>query len=62
VTKDVPAYAVVGGNPARVLKYRYTQSQIESLLKIKWWEWDIETIRQRIQDFKNIDVFIAKYS
>ena len=37
VTKDVPPYAVVAGVPAKVLKYRFTESQIENFLKIKWW-------------------------
>lgn len=61
VTKDVPPFAVVGGNPARILKYRYPSRQIESLLKIKWWEWDHAKICENIQDFKNIDKFIEKY-
>ena len=38
VTKDVPAYSVVGGNPASVLKWRFTGDQIEKLLKNPWWE------------------------
>lgn len=38
VVKDVPAYAVVGGNPAKVLKYRFSQRQIVSLLGNPWWE------------------------
>ena len=37
VTKDVPPYAIVGGNPARVLKYRFSPDIIEKLLKIQWW-------------------------
>ena len=39
VTKDVPPYAIVGGNPARVIRYRHTPEQIEALLQIKWWDW-----------------------
>jgi tetrahydrodipicolinate N-succinyltransferase len=38
VVKDVPAYAVVGGNPAQLLKYRFEWDQIEKLLKNPWWE------------------------
>jgi chloramphenicol O-acetyltransferase type B len=37
VTKDVPAYAVVGGVPATIIKYRFGQQDIDVLLKIKWW-------------------------
>jgi acetyltransferase-like isoleucine patch superfamily enzyme len=38
VTKDVPPYAIVAGNPAKVVKYRFTEEQIEKLLSIAWWE------------------------
>ena len=44
VTKDVPPYAIVGGNPARIIKYRFTESVIKELLDSKWWEWDDEKI------------------
>ena len=39
VTKDVEPYAVVGGNPAELIKYRFTSDKIEELLKLKWWDW-----------------------
>ncbi|MDL0087811.1 hypothetical protein [Campylobacter gastrosuis] len=39
VTKDVPPYAVVGGSPARILKYRFDESTIKRLLALKWWEY-----------------------
>jgi acetyltransferase-like isoleucine patch superfamily enzyme len=45
VTKDVPPYAVVGGNPARILKYRFQEDIIKDLLETKWWELPIESIR-----------------
>lgn len=44
VTKDVPPYAIVGGNPAKILKYRYSQEVIERMLKLKWDAIDIEKI------------------
>ena len=39
VIKDVPAFAVVAGNPARIVRFRHTERQRESLLKIAWWDW-----------------------
>ena len=49
VTKDVPPYAIVGGNPATVIKYRFSETQIEQLLDLKWWDWSIEKITQQVQ-------------
>ena len=49
------------GNPGKVHHYRFNEDQIESLQRIKWWEWDDPTIRARIEDFKDINVFIEKY-
>ena len=46
VVQDVPPYAVVGGNPSKLIKYRFTQDVIDELLKIRWWEWDLESIKQ----------------
>lgn len=61
VTKDVPPYAIVGGNPAKIIRYRFDKETIEALLKIRWWEWDIEEIIQAtpilMQD--NIQSFIS---
>ena len=44
VNGDVPPFAVVGGTPARVLKYRFTPRQIEVLQRVRWWDWDRETM------------------
>lgn len=41
VTKDVPPYAIVGGSPARVLKYRFPEKIIERLLAFRWWQFDL---------------------
>ena len=48
VTKDVPAYSVVVGNPARVVKYRFSEKIIEELLKIQWWNWPIDVLKRNI--------------
>jgi len=44
VASDVPPYAVVGGNPARVIRYRHAEADIARLLELRWWDWPIETI------------------
>jgi acetyltransferase-like isoleucine patch superfamily enzyme len=61
VTKDIPPYSVAVGNPAKVIKYRFTKTQIKKLLKIKWWEWEDNVIKERIEDFLNVSGFIKKY-
>lgn len=48
VTKAVPPYAVVGGNPAQVIRYRFDEATIEALLTIQWWHWDIEKITRHL--------------
>lgn len=46
VVKDIPDYAVVGGVPARIIKYRFSEAQIRKLNQLKWWEWeDAELIK-----------------
>lgn len=50
VNKDVPPYAVVAGNPARVVKYRFNEELITELLNVKWWNWEIDKIK-RNKDF-----------
>lgn len=44
VRRSVPPYAIVAGNPARVLGFRFSPEQIEALLRIKWWDWPIDRI------------------
>ena len=62
ITKDVPDYAVVGGDPARIIKYRYTPEQIFALNKIAWWNWNDDEIRERFEDFYlPIEKFVDKY-
>lgn len=48
VIHDVPPYSVVAGNPARIMRYRFEPEKIEQLLKLRWWQWDIELIRTKV--------------
>lgn len=49
VVKDVPAYSIVGGNPAVEIKSRFSKLQIEQLLTLKWWNWKEEKVKESIQ-------------
>ena len=64
VVKDVEAYSITGGNPAKLIKYRFTQEQIKKLLDIKWWNWSIEKINENLSLLcsNNIDDFINKHT
>ena len=61
VTKNVPPYAVVAGNPARIIRYRFPNDIINKLEKIKWWEWEDKKIFENKRDFNNINDFIATF-
>lgn len=48
VTKDVPPYSIVGGNPAKLIRKRFDDETIELLLQLQWWNWDAKTITKHI--------------
>lgn len=58
VTKDVPAYAVVAGIPAKVLRYRFSEEQIGLLQRFKWWEQDEAWLKENALLLQNIDKMI----
>jgi len=60
VTKEIPPYAIVGGVPAKVIKYRFEKNEIEKLLELKWWDMDIEYFKNNFSKFHNINDFLIK--
>lgn len=61
VVKSVPPYAIVGGNPAKFIKWRFDEKIIESLLRIKWWDWDIDKIHDNFQYFNRVEEFVEMF-
>lgn len=56
VVKDVAPYTIVGGNPAREIRKRFADDVIEKLLRLKWWDWDIEKITRNVQLLTDADI------
>lgn len=62
ISKDVPDYAIVVGNPGKIVKFRFSNDTIDKLLNLKWWEWPDEKIKTALPDFYNdVDKFLEKY-
>ena len=63
VTKDVPAYAVVVGNPARILRQRFDNETGARLMALAWWDWSHDRLRDALKDFREmpIEAFLSKY-
>jgi len=60
VTKDVKPYSIVGGIPARLIRYRFCMEDIEYLLNFKWWNKDINWLKDNSKYFNNIELFINR--
>lgn len=56
VVQDVAPYSVVGGNPAKEIKMRFDRDSIERLLRLKWWDWDVEKITRNVGHLTDLDV------
>jgi phosphonate metabolism protein (transferase hexapeptide repeat family) len=63
VTKDVPAYTIVAGNPARIVRRRFDERVSERLTALAWWNWSHDKLRTALPDFRNLGVeaFLDKY-
>lgn len=61
VTRDVPPYWIVGGNPAEIIRSRFESRRVAELLGIEWWRWDDVRISKALKDFTDVDRFIAEY-
>jgi virginiamycin A acetyltransferase len=61
VTKNVEPYAVVAGNPAKLIRKRYPDEVIEKLLNIRWWDWSADKISRNLEFLTGNDIaFLEK--
>ncbi len=56
VTKDVPPYAIVGGNPAVLIRHRFDEATIARLLALRWWDWDPATVTRNVPALCSADL------
>lgn len=61
VAKDIPPYAIVVGNPARVIKYRFDAATIKKFLAVKWWNWSPEKIADNLPLMTDVEKFLATH-
>jgi acetyltransferase-like isoleucine patch superfamily enzyme len=60
VVNDIPPYAIAVGVPARIVKYRFSSDEIDSFLKIKWWDWPEDKLKDIEKYFFDIKIFLDK--
>ncbi|HMK52201.1 MAG TPA: CatB-related O-acetyltransferase [Thermodesulfobacteriota bacterium] len=63
VTKDIPPYAIAAGNPAQIIRYRFGEETVQKLLKIRWWDWSDEKVKENVHLIccDSIDAFVKKF-
>ncbi|SMC70225.1 DapH/DapD/GlmU-related protein [Papillibacter cinnamivorans] len=61
VTRDVAPYSIVAGVPAGKIGMRFPEGLIERIEASRWWDWDYDTLKERLPDFRDLDTFIYKY-
>lgn len=54
ITKNIPPYTIVGGVPAKIIRYRFEKEEIEKLLKLKWWDMDVKYLKNNFKKFHDI--------
>ena len=62
VVKDIPPYSIVGGVPAKIIRKRFSDSEISELLQLKWWFWAQEKIKENVEKFSNVSDFLEAYT
>lgn len=62
VTKDVDDYAIVGGVPAKLIRYRFSERQIKAFKEIQWWNWNMDKIQENMELFYRPEDFLKKFS
>jgi len=61
VSKNIPPYAIAVGSPIKIIKYRFAENEIEKLLHLKWWDFEVEIHDDISNNFFKIDVFLNKW-
>ncbi len=62
INRDIPPYAIVGGIPAKVIKYRFSDDIIQGLMNSKWWELSIKELNNYSRYFNTPEIFLEKFN
>jgi virginiamycin A acetyltransferase len=60
VTKNVEPYAIVGGNPAKIIRKRFSDDKIKELLEMQWWNWDVEKTTENLEFLTEKNDFVIQ--